>query len=579
MNKTFYKIVCMAGLVSGLTSCSDFLEVEPQNEILDENFWNEQSDVDDMLFGCYQALQSEGAVKRMMVWGEFRSDNVTSGYDVYKDNSLENVFKENIKATNGYTTYADFYNVINRCNLIVERAPAVAAQDPGFSDSELKATIAEASALRDLCYFYLIRAFRNVPYTTKAYTEDSQEMVLAATPFDEVLDSLITDLERVKGDAIRKYPETQPLYQTGRITQMAIDAMLCEMYLWKQDYAQCINYADLVIDAKKQDEEDKKNQSSSLSGSTKNPFGFPLVYSNSLEVNNGGGGYGAYTQIFGEGNSSEGILELTYMKDDENSPSNGAVNIFYGNAKISYGYAKPSTFLGEDIKTKSYQVFNNVYDARFFENMNGSGLGIDKLTRSSYNVEKVTADGSWSWSGNSGMYAENKNKTNWVVYRLTDIMLLKAEALVETMPDVTDETTDNEAVEATRNEVFTIVNAINKRSMCQTPLKDTLKYSDYKNKAALEELVLLERQRELMFEGKRWFDLVRHTLRDNNTSVLTSKVLQKYTSNTSAIRTKFNKVDAVFWPYNRDELKVNTLLVQNPAYGTGDEEGSYEKTN
>ena len=36
-------------------------------------------------------------------------------------------------------------------------------------------------------------------------------------------------------------------------------------------------------------------------------------------------------------------------------------------------------------------------------------------------------------------------------------------------------------------------------------------------------------------------------------------------------------MDAIYWPYNIDELKVNNLLVQNPAFGSG-ENDSYEKT-
>jgi hypothetical protein len=36
-------------------------------------------------------------------------------------------------------------------------------------------------------------------------------------------------------------------------------------------------------------------------------------------------------------------------------------------------------------------------------------------------------------------------------------------------------------------------------------------------------------------------------------------------------------MDAIFWPYNIDELKVNNSLVQNPAFGSG-EDDSYQNT-
>ena len=82
----------------------------------------------------------------------------------------------------------------------------------------------------------------------------------------------------------------------------------------------------------------------------------------------------------------------------------------------------------------------------------------------------------------------------------------------------------------------------------------------------MEELVLKERRRELLFEGKRWFDLVRMARRDGNTERLTQLVLLKYTENVSAVRIKLADMNAIYWPILKDELKINTLLKQNPAY-------------
>ena len=79
MKKIIYHLVCAAGLAMGFTACADFLEVQPQTEILEENFWNEKADVDNMVAGCYQKMQSSEVVKRMMVWGEFRSENISAG--------------------------------------------------------------------------------------------------------------------------------------------------------------------------------------------------------------------------------------------------------------------------------------------------------------------------------------------------------------------------------------------------------------------------------------------------------------------------------------------------------------------
>ena len=36
--------------------------------------------------------------------------------------------------------------------------------------------------------------------------------------------------------------------------------------------------------------------------------------------------------------------------------------------------------------------------------------------------------------------------------------------------------------------------------------------------------------------------------------------------------------EALFWPYNKEEVKKNTLLDQKPYYGNSDDEGSFSST-
>jgi protein involved in temperature-dependent protein secretion len=155
-------------------------------------------------------------------------------------------------------------------------------------------------------------------------------------------------------------------------------------------------------------------------------------------------------------------------------------------------------------------------------------------------------------------------------------MLLKAEALSQLLR----EGGDQETVEYNRTylqQAFALVNAVNKRALCQSNLVDTLVASDYTSKSQMETLVLQERQRELMFEGKRWFDLVRYSQRAGNTKLLTQAALRKATTGASLISNHLTKMDAIYWPYNNDEMKVNANLVQNPAFSSG-ENDSYQKT-
>ena len=82
-----------------------------------------------------------------------------------------------------------------------------------------------------------------------------------------------------------------------------------------------------------------------------------------------------------------------------------------------------------------------------------------------------------------------------------------------------------------------------------------------------------------MFEGKRFYDLVRRSLRENPTNstkneYLRSQVKNKSTALENTINTRFALEDALFWPFYNDEVKINDYLraAQNPAYSSGETE-------
>ena len=555
-------------LTTFLTSCSDFLQIEPKEIIVLDKYWDEEADVEGVVAGCYSSMQSQSVISRMMVWGEFRSDNIVGGRNFENDIQIANIFKENINASNTYAKWGDFYNVINRCNIVLRYAPEVAQKDPSYTQSKLNATIAEVSALRDLMYFYLIRSFCDVPYITEPYLDDNQQMDIPASTFDDVLTSLIEDLESKQSMAVKRYPLTQTYYQRGRITQDAIHALLADLYLWKQDYANVVRYADMVINAKLDEYETEKNKRiSSANDGNELIDGYPLI----SDAYTTGNYYGtAFEGIFGSGNSSESIFELIFMNDDD-MLANGAVSSLYGNATTFPGLARPADFIGTDVSDESFNIFLSKYDARFYENLQpvqgqSNTYGINKYVTPSAMVDLSKAE---IQSTYSSPYADGKCHSNWIIYRLTDVMLMKAEALVEMAPEGEDDYSKQQADTLLR-QAFSIVNAINKRSNCSKEDKN-LDWDLYSSKSSMRNLVLEERQRELMFEGKRWYDLVRRSRRDGNTSYLVGTVSRKGTSGSGALSSKLSRMEAIYWPYHIDELKVNGNLKQNPAFGSGED--------
>lgn len=591
--KTIRKYILGAmALTMGLTSCGGFLEVEPRDIITLENFWNEKSDIESVIAGCYTVMAEEEITARMMIWGEFRSENVNIA-DETKDPSLTLALKEGINATNWYTNWRAFYNVINRCNTAIYYANDVASKDPSYTVSEVSAHIAEATAIRSLMYWYLIRTFRNVPYTEEAFLDDTQQFAIPVSSFDDVLAKLIASLEAVKDNAVSSYPEVSDenslknYYNTGRITRWAIYAMLADMYLWQQNYDKCIEYSQAIIDYKREKIKEDKNYN--LSDFDK--FGgYPIIPTRSRENTYGN----AFTQIFIKGNSMESIFELNYTKtgNAENSPSNVPASNFYGNRDRS-AFVTYSSYVGLDESQETYRVYdskNKGLDARGYENFfsnwtpaivrkfTASYPGPVQITFTTATVDNITKGISTSLPYSTGKNYASFNKSNWIIYRLTDVMLMQAEAyalkIAETEGNVTSDVDKNYLQKA-----FNLVNAVNKRSVMQYPLKDTLTTDNIKTKRAITDLVYQERHRELMFEGKRYYDLVRRSLRENPTSSVTNEYLRSQVKNKSTalentVNTRFALEDALFWPYFNDEVKINPYLkaAQNPAYSSGETE-------
>jgi hypothetical protein len=100
----------------------------------------------------------------------------------------------------------------------------------------------------------------------------------------------------------------------------------------------------------------------------------------------------------------------------------------------------------------------------------------------------------------------------------------------------------------------------------------------------MEELVLAERARELCFEGKRWFDLMRYNYRHTQQQAdLKQKLTESFVNNSNeffelalrkypvpaAMRAKMRDERYLYMPINQDEVEINTNLVQNPAYKSG----------
>lgn len=543
-------------LVVMSTSCSDFLDIKPLNDIVADNFWTEKADVENALNACYSQMESNDVLQRLFVWGEVRSDNVSYSNSAGLD--LQRVFEENLFETNSWCDWVSVYQVINRCNTVIYYAPTVAEIDPNLSPSEMRATIAEATFLRTLCYFYLMRTFCDVPYTTKPSLDEGnidEDYRLAPTPFAELLPQLIADLEAVKKDALRLFPvasNTGRAANTSRVTCCAIYALLADLYLWNKDYQKCVDYCDLVLQYKmdrylelKEEYPEEADQLMLFRDK------YPLL----MEQPSGNTLGAVYNEVFGTGNSFESIFEL-YFRNNL-STQNQMVYNFFGNSNNNNGVGQclAATDLVTNLEDNTNKVFKSsdcrVYEA-YEERNNQHCIRKYASQRVTLTQNKSGANTSYrsSHSLRSDQYA------NWIIYRLTDVMLMKAEAEVEMMTP------------QRQDDAFDIISVVyNRANNFISASPDTLVRSDYQNVSDLRRLVFDERRRELLFEGKRWFDLVRYSMNvtDGKIEVI-NNIVKKQKQNQNSIRIKLQRDGALFWPYLKREIDSNPNLKQNPAY-------------
>ncbi len=137
----------------------------------------------------------------------------------------------------------------------------------------------------------------------------------------------------------------------------------------------------------------------------------------------------------------------------------------------------------------------------------------------------------------------------WVFYRYADALLMKAEAINQL----------NQPLEASR-----LVKTIRERARALDILP-----MDSTDKAAMANFILEERQREFAFEGKRWYDLLRHAKRDNYAELNLLTTAASFSIAPSLQQAAFNKLkdpNSHYMPIYFYEISSNPLLIQNPFY-------------
>lgn len=378
-----YKLAVLVLFLLVSSSCNKYLDLKPQNGIVRDEFWKTKEQLQSAVIGCYASLLGSAAVTTangtgndrpladlLFVWGEARADMVGAGVGISADEN--NLLSDNILSSNAFANWAPVYKVINYCNTVLDNGPGVMSYDKTLTQTQLNAYLSEALALRALMYFYLVRSFGDVPLKLKSTASDTDLQQLAKTSQKDVLAQIVSDLKQAEGNALFTYGDNAS--NKGRITKYTIYAIEADVYLWMDDYNNCITACDKII----------------------NSGQYGLVANTS----------GWFNTLYVNGNSSEGIFEFQY--------DNQKLSPFYAMFLTSTARYVSGATVMDDIFGIDYNDATN-YDIR------GTGASVNTNDN---NIFKYVGATPVTYRTVSTSYA------HWFVYRYADILLMKAEACI-----------------------------------------------------------------------------------------------------------------------------------------------------
>lgn len=582
-----------------LTSCLDTI-ILPDDKTVDEDFWKTKEDVAKMVNAAYAGLLNDDLMKCLIVWGGYRSDELVKGSVATGaiPDALEEMAAVNMQVTNTFANWAPFYSVINRCNIVLERAEAVMQEDPNYTESDYQSDRCQMLALRSLCYFYLVRNFRDVPYSTEAFMNSSQNYQIGQSSPEYVLGQIIETLEQVAANpnCLRSNSYTTNEWRrVGWMTRDGVLSLLADIYLWRAsvlhsqaDYQRCVQLCEEVINSKRQQHVQGRNELEVKA--------YPLENGNR-----------AYGSIFGSQNAEESIFELQVTRN------NAALCQYlykFGSNSSAEGFLKASPIFSSSAGSPTQIGNSNVFaaqDLRYYSATFTSSEELHDVCKmvSANQIGTKTQPTRVSADRTYGSFDQN-----YIIYRLSDIMLMEAEALNQLLRDVNENASESEAQEAEvyndslKQQMFNLVEAVNTRWLLQEDVNSyAMKWDTYKayTKGAWETYIMQERLRELCFEGKRWYDLLRFNYRHTegvqynrtlgelvddaeaaNSDVTLPAIFDDMLalatrgrpSEAQAIKAKMRNEAYLYLPIPNSDINVCPLLRQNPAYKSGN---TYEK--
>ena len=447
--KLKYNLIAIALLGFSFSSCSDFLEQNPQTDLSENDFYKTADDILSAVNGAYSSLQEGDIYGNWYVFGEIPSDNTRNQLSgsVTTQNEFDQFYidTQNSMIANFWKAA---YKVINRTNTILGRIDGIEINTELANRYKL-----ECKFIRALMYFNLVRVYGDVPLVLKEISI-SESYDILREPKENVYNQIIADLKEAQD-----LPVSYSTAEDGRATQGAAKALLANVYMTLHKYAEAETILAEIINSGRYSL--LENTPGSL-----NIDGYKNVFS---PVNH---------------NSKEGIFEIQFLKGGYGEGSNYANNFAPENS-------------GTNVVAVGGTGGNNIPEMDIYNAYEEGDLRRDfSMSLGYYDKHKNNewVESRYVCKFMDVPYQNNDASNNYPVIRYADVILMYAEALNQ----------NGKTAEACK-----YLNMTRRRGFGYQTTETSPVDLQTTDKAQFALMVEQERRVELAFENHRWFDLIR----------------------------------------------------------------------
>ena len=382
--KLKYNLIAIALLGFSFSSCSDFLEQNPQTDLSENDFYKTADDILSAVNGVYSSLQEGDIYGNWYVFGEIPSDNTRNQLSgsVTTQNEFDQFYidTQNSMIANFWKAA---YKVINRTNTVLGRIDGIEINTELANRYKL-----ECKFIRALMYFNLVRVYGDVPLVLKEISI-SESYDILREPKENVYNQIIADLKEAQD-----LPVSYSTAEDGRATQGAAKALLANVYMTLHKYAEAETILAEIINS---------GQYSLLENTpgSLNIDGYKNVFS---PVNH---------------NSKEGIFEIQFLKGGYGEGSNYANNFAPENS-------------GTNVVAVGGTGGNNIPEMDIYNAYEEGDLRRDfSMSLGYYDNRKNNewVESRYVCKFMDVPYQNNDASNNYPVIRYADVILMYAEAL------------------------------------------------------------------------------------------------------------------------------------------------------